>query len=109
MLFRLVGEGPAGTRPAGAPGRGGGTPPELRNYKDTLQRTFLLWSVPLFALGSCVLSGLTFPDEVAHRQLGKARALQPMGCLNPLWLRCWRGARAADPPFREVKLGLQTC
>lgn len=36
-----------------------------------------------------------------------------MEYLNSLWLRCYREARAADPPlsppFREVKPGLQTC
>lgn len=99
VLLWSVGEGAAWTRPAGAPGRVGGTP-DLHNYKDTLQRTFLLWSVPLFTLGNSVLSELTFPDEIARRQLGKVRALQPMGYLNPLWLRCWRRARAADHPLQ---------
>lgn len=30
--------------------------------------------------------------------LGKVRALQVMGYSHPLWLPCWRQARAADPP-----------
>lgn len=44
----------------GQQGGGWGLQPELRwptgNYKETLQRTFLLWLFPLFTLGSSVIS-----------------------------------------------------
>lgn len=50
---------PRSARPVGATGREWGLQPELGwpagNYKETLQRTFLLWSFPLLTLGSSVI------------------------------------------------------
>lgn len=77
------------------------------NYKETLQRKFLLWLFPLFILGSSVIFNWPFPDEIVSFHLGKVRALQLMGYLNLLLLSCWRKARAADTSIPHYFKGSQ--